>query len=189
MGFIDPCCFNTGAWIASSRTERSTRLSLRVAAGLKRDNLYFGADFLALPRDASTVCKNNGLVYCLGAGGVIENKGFSATSPKLFEGLSGSRSRVATVKPKSVDLSQKENAVPAGPRNGAKHIEKADAFDANPCLSASRLSIASELRQLARALRRGPGPLRADPEAILLAKDEIAGRLCQLAKRMEAANV
>ncbi|GLI95026.1 hypothetical protein LMG27198_40180 [Methylocystis echinoides] len=84
---------------------------------------------------------------------------------------------------------EKENAAPAGPRNGAKHNEKAFAFDANPCPRGERLSIASELRDLARALRRGPGPLRADPETVLSAKHEVAGRLCQLAKRLEAANV
>jgi hypothetical protein len=84
---------------------------------------------------------------------------------------------------------EKENAVPAGPRNGAKQDVKALAFSANPCPRGERLSIASELRELARELRRGPGPLRSNPEALLSAKHEIAGRLSQLAKRVEAANV
>lgn len=85
--------------------------------------------------------------------------------------------------------SEKGNAVPADTRNGANQNVKAGAFDAGKRPAPSRLSIAFELRSLARELRRGPGPLRASPEAILSTKDEVAGRLFQIAKLLEARNV
>ena len=46
---------------------------------------------------------------------------------------------------------------------------------------------ASELRELARSVRRIHDPFRTDPERVAIAKDEIAARLFRLAEVMEAA--
>jgi len=62
---------------------------------------------------------------------------------------------------------------------------KASAFDTADCRARHPLSIAFELRSLTRDLRRLPDPMRASPEAIFLAKDEIAGRIFQIAAALE----
>ena len=50
-----------------------------------------------------------------------------------------------------------------------------------------RAATASELRELAHAVRRIHDPLRNDPEQVLIAKDGIARRLLTIANQMEAA--
>jgi hypothetical protein len=129
--------------------------------------IFFSFAFLAglaLPRVGSISSENKALIRGLGKSAVIENKGVSASAPKPY--------------------AQKETAAPAGPRNGGKYRGN------NVAIATSRrrasLSIAAELRGLARDLRRIRDPMRASPEAVFAARNEIAGRMFALAAEMEA---
>ena len=64
---------------------------------------------LALPRERRQARNINGLTPGLGVFGPVETQGYFRARPKPPD--------------------PKGNAVPAGPRNGAKHVGKAGAFE------------------------------------------------------------
>ena len=104
----------------------------------------------------------------MGASTPVDLKGLSASLPKPSGG--------------------KEIAVPAGPRNGGNLKKKALTFSGGDYRKRESTATAFELRQLARAVRQIHDPMRSNPEAVCVAKDQIATRLFRLADAMEAAH-
>ena len=121
-----------------------------------------------LPRDRRLINECKGLDHGLGQMPPIDRKGVSNSPPK--------------------PIGVNKIAAPAGPRNGDKEDGKAAAFNRREYRTREPASTAFQLREIAHAVRRIHDPLRSNPEAVLIAKDQIAVRLIDLAETMEAAD-